>query len=80
MGNSDTPTPEVRTEKNTAQLEAWAVQEDYEDVSLKVLTNSDNELWNHCDDREFARCQEQAKLYSGNGVSASMKVKPMIDK
>lgn len=82
VGSSDTPAPEGRAEDNIDQLEAWAVQEDYEDVVRKYI------LLDYFGQRaveslirsEFARCQEQATLNSGNGVSVSVKVKPAIDK
>lgn len=82
VGSSDTPTTEVRTEENTDQLEAWAVQEDYEDVLRKyiLLDEFGQRAVESLIRSEFARCQEQATLNSGNGVSVSVKVKPIIDR
>lgn len=82
VGSSDTPTPEVRTDENTDQLEAWAVQEDYEDVLRKyiLLDEFGQRAVESLIRSEFARCQEQATLNSGNGVSVSVKVKPIMDK
>lgn len=82
VGSSDTPTPEVRTDENTDQLEAWAVQEDYEDVFRKyiLLDEFGQRAVESLIRSEFARCQEQVTLNSGNGVSVSVKVKPIMDK
>lgn len=82
VGSSDTPAPEGRTEDNIDQLEAWAVQEDYEDVVRKYILLDDfgQRAVESLIRSEFARCQEQATLNSGNGVSVSVKVKPAIDK
>lgn len=82
VGSSDTPTPEVRTDENTDQLESWAVQEDYEDVLRKyiLLDEFGQRAVESLIRSEFARCQEQATLNSGNGVSVSVKVKPIMDK
>jgi len=82
VGSSDIPTPEIRTEENIDQLGAWVIQEDYEDVLRKyvLLDEFGQRAVESLIRSEFARCQEQATLNSGNGVSVSVKVKPSIDK
>ena len=82
VGSSDAPTPEGLTEENIEQLEAWTVQEDYEDVVRKYILLDDfgQRAVESLIRSEFARCQEQATLNNSNGVSVSVKVKSAIDK
>ena len=82
IGSSDTPTPETRTEEDIDQLGSWIVQEDYEDVLRKyvLLDEFGRRSVESLIRSELARCQEQATLNSGNGVSVTVKVRPSTDK
>ena len=79
LGTSDDPAPAKLNDDEIAQLEDWAVQEEYEDVMRKysLLDEFGQKTIAAVLRTEFARCQEQGTLRSGKGVSVSVKVREL---
>ena len=77
IGSIDYPAPGEVVETETASSEGWVVQEKYEDAVRKyvLLDEEGQQSVESLIRAEFARCQEQATLNSGNGVSVSVLVK-----
>ena len=77
IGSIDYPVPESVSKLEDVQSDGWVVQEEYEDTVRKyvLLDESGQRSVETLIRSEFARCQEQATLNSGNGVSISVKIK-----
>ena len=76
IGSITYPAPDSEAEEEN-NPDGWIVQDAYEDTVRKYVLLDD--IGQHAVDAlirsEFARCQEQATLNSGNGISVSVKVK-----
>lgn len=77
IGSIEYPAPGSGSESENVQSNGWVVQEEYEDTVRKyvLLDESGQRSVESLIRSEFARCQEQATLNSGNGVSISVKIK-----
>jgi len=80
-GSTDTAAPEMRTEEEIEQLGAWIVEEEYEDVIRKftLLDEFGQKTVSGVLRTEFARCQEQGTLRSGESVSVSVRVRTALN-
>ena len=77
IGTSEDHRSATLTEEEVAQLGEWAVEEDYEDMLRKyvLLAEFGQRAVESLIRSEFVRCQEQATLNSGYGVSVSVRIR-----
>ena len=81
LGTSDDPTPFKAGEGEAMVTGRWIAQEEYEDVMRKfsLLDDFGQKTVAGVLRTEFARCQEQGTLKSGNSVSVSVKIREVLD-
>ncbi len=81
LGNSDVPTAFSLDEGEVETFGMWVVQEEYEDVMRKfaMLDEYGKRAVQNILRAEFARCQDQGTLISGNGLSVVIKTKKVSD-
>lgn len=81
IGSSEDHRSAALTEEEVAQLDEWAVEEDYEDMMRKYVLLDDygKRAVDSVLRTEFNRAQEQGTLNSGQSISVSVRSKSIKD-